>query len=89
METAKSVAAALRQLVCMEATVDYLIANSHMFSDSIDKKAFQNTIKSVCDKLVKLKGTTRALHRRAKYVIHFILCGNVFTVVCLFFSGII
>lgn len=68
METAKSVATATRQLVSMEATINYLIANADMFRDNIDKSVFRNSLHNICERIIKLRSTSRALHRRAKYV---------------------
>lgn len=68
LDTAKSVAAAVRQMVCMEASLQYLITNSHIFGDSIDKEALNSGIRSVRDRLIKVKSAAKALHRRARYV---------------------
>lgn len=68
IETAKSVAAAIRQIICMEASVEYLIVNSDSFRDNIDKNALRGAIKNVCDRLMKLKNASKALHQKTQYV---------------------
>lgn len=88
IEVAKSVAAAVRQVVCMEATINYLIANYDMFCDSIDKKTLRTSINNICDKLVKLKNTSKALHRRALHVMFFLNLLK-FNLVCVFFSFLV